>query len=267
MNIGEQLRAKNWRQGTIVDPAFNKAAFDLIQEALDADDRLVVISQSCDLLQIDDAAEPEVELLILYRIEALNGNFTNNKHPRRIHIQSHSGGGPLPYSATQQGKVRIPRSQLLDWNPAAYEFLERNQISNLARWLAARYVRAAFPDQFEENIRSVKGHDRKLRKLAKKISADVTGIYLNLSPFRDLEEGEQYSVELLALVLPGQPEDAPEIVTPMKDMEGLFRAAGIDVQMSIRAENKVPYSMFRNDFKPWDFDSISLNQDPPHELP
>lgn len=267
MSIGEVLRAAGWRQGDLLDPEHNVAVAASSHLDIADLDRVVVITQSCDLLQKNDAAEPEVELLIIRRIGEVSGNFNHNKHPRILHIQSHTSGGQLAYSATHQDKVRLPRSIMLALKKCADEFLDDHQISTLTRWLSARYVRAAFPDQFEELLRTVKDHEGKLRKKARKMSAGVTGVFLHLHPFRDLNDGEKYSAELLALVHAGQSEHAPDIVASVEAIASLFRAAGIDVRSTIRPEDKVPYSIFRNEFKPWDFDSISISENPAQALP
>lgn len=254
-------------QGSIVSPEFNGDLARYGKSPAPEDRRLVVISQSCDVVQRSDQAEPEVELLVLQPIEKLDGAFTSGKHSRNLHLNSKLAGEVASYSTTPFHKLRLPREALLAWHPSPEEFLPDREIRAITHWLAARYVRAAFPDDFEGRLRGVPKFKEKTKKQAKKISKNVRGIYLKLYPDAELGEEEVYSVQLLALVRKGCHLEDPSVVGPIEAIVELFKQAGMDVRHAIRGEDTVPYSVVVDEYRPWNFDSISLDQDPQDALP
>lgn len=268
MSLGKRLDEAEWRQGRVVQIADHGIFGERAPEILDGD-RLIVISQSCDVIKQPDDAEPAIELIVGRSIDALQGNYTYNKNSRILHTALQTTSGDFPLSLLQNDKFVVDRVLLDGLTPDADVYLEREQINTMARWLASRYDRPAFPNEFNRRIDAVKRSDKKMRNAAKKISAVVSGLFVNILPFRELDERENYSVNILALVPAGQDVDieSSEITGPVEAIANIMRAANMDVECQIRKEDQVPYSLFRNDFKPWDFDDISLRGDPPHETP
>ena len=76
-------------------------------------------------------------------------------------------------------------------------FFLREDCEILVRWLAQRYQRVAFPDAFNAMLASA---EKKRKKLHLSLAPDISGLFVELSPDRDLLCDEQYRVNLLALV-------------------------------------------------------------------
>ena len=271
MSLGKRLDEAGWRQGSIV----NVEDHATIAKELPDGARIIVISQSCDIIQPSDEAEPYVDVIVATPIDAEDGNFTYNKNPRKLHITLNTGNGDKYFQLLQIDKITTERTKLDGLIPEDGVALENSTVNVIARWLAARYLRPAFPNEFNDLINGVrkvkkKKVEKKERKAAKKISPVVSGIFLQVIPFRDLEDGESYSVNMIALV-PASNKAAdltsPEIRDPVAEIAAVMTEAGMDVSWVIRFEDKVPYSYFRDDFIVWSYEDISLANDPTDDTP
>lgn len=268
MGHGTQLDDAGWRQGSIVK-LIDHESLAPHTYAINDGDRLIVIMQSCDIIKEPDQAEPFIELIIARSIDKLDGNFTHNKNPRKLHLTIQTTSGDYPASIIQQEKLLAPRPSFIGLYPDEDVFLERHQIGNLARWLASRYQRPAFPNTFNNRIAKIANANKKLDNAAKKISSAISGLYVQILPLKELDEGENYAVNILALVPAGQDIDlkSKAITDPINAIANIMKAAQMEVVFKIETEDKVPYSLFRNDFKPWSFDHLSLRHNPAHNTP
>lgn len=268
MNPGEMLDKSGWRQGSIVKVKDHVRFGDVVLN--DPECRMIVISQSCDIInQSND--EPEIEIIVAQKINALDGNFTYNKNPRKLDLEivcSYLQEKPA-FRLKQTEKYAIEKTLFNQLTPDQDCFIEESQIHSMARWLASRYQRPAFPSVFNERlVEATKRADRKLDKAAKKISPFISGIFVNILPFSEISDDDIYSVNVLALIPEGKgiKVDEDAIKDPVEAIINIMKAAGYEVIYKICFENEVPYSIMR-DYKPWSFDHISLCNPNPHECP
>jgi hypothetical protein len=267
MSLGDVLYAAGWRQGCLLKEEDQRNVL-IGDPRLTRGARLFLISQSCDVIKTPDEAELTVELIIGRPLRVVEGNFTHNKNSRTLHITAKHLEGDRYYSMVQSDKITIKRSLLASIVPDPEAVLVMSEVRTLAMWLASRYQRAAFPNAFNQRIAAVKKSNRKLRAQANKLSASVSGLYLQLHPDKELEDGVEYSVNLLALVLAGSESDttSAEIVEPIEAMVQILEASGMEVSFKIVKENGIAFSFVR-EYSAWSFDDISLRAEPVDPLP
>lgn len=141
-------RSTPWRQGHVLPPE----ALHVLGLVRAGDDPTtvvaVVISHDCDLANDDMESEPHAEIIVGRLIEAVNGNNTHAKVPRKLHISYASPNGPRAVELIATQKQLCAKEQLANFAPLPWS-LSDAEASTLQRWLGARYRRAAFPDAFE----------------------------------------------------------------------------------------------------------------------
>ncbi|HAX97676.1 MAG TPA: hypothetical protein DCY12_01950, partial [Candidatus Atribacteria bacterium] len=97
----------------------------------------VVVSHSCDLAHHIAENEPYVELLVGEPIQALDGNFTHGKHPRKLHLPIHlSGRENQAVEFVPWRRHIVERQSLLENEPDRERYLLREEITVLAAWMA-----------------------------------------------------------------------------------------------------------------------------------
>ena len=262
-SIGERISDNNWSQCCIVQ---NKELQRIVELPLGTPTAfLVVISQSCDLVHPTLEDEPYVECIECHPIEKEDGNFTHGKNPRRLHLSISNGVGGrdqaveiLPYQIH-----RFDRVIMEGIFPSKEYYLSEIACRILTLWLAARYVRAAFPDEFNNRINRVK---KKLKKKASLLVESVTGIYIQILPDREIAEEDVYSVNLLALVSVSFGGELAAVESTISEYASLMQDQCMEVQFKVLKENVVSVSTIRS-YRQLDWDHISLRSNPPAELP
>jgi hypothetical protein len=82
--MGGQPPDNPWRQGHVL-PAASARELGLVHNEADDDPVALVISHDCDIVASNDK-EPDCEVIPGRHIELPDGNFTNAKNPRRLHL-------------------------------------------------------------------------------------------------------------------------------------------------------------------------------------
>ena len=131
-----------------------------------------------------------------------------------------------------------------------------NQLNGYVHWLASRYTRPALPTTFNNRIaRSDSKNKRK--KIAKSLDAGLSGIYVEISPNKELPENEDYSVNLLGLIAAGYTDDRGDIENKIEKYAEFMRSANMDVLVSVRSEDEISVAVF-NRFQRFYYDDLSL---------
>jgi hypothetical protein len=178
-----QRQGTEWRQGQVLS---NDTALALGLISPDGPGRTVVVmvSHDCDITRAVER-EPDVEFIVGRRIAAL-GADTNAKTARRLHIAFHTDKGDVPVELIATDKVRLPKQRVLDTAPRGTWSLEPEDLVTLQQWLASRYRRAAFADEFERRLKE------KPARLDRKIVAALKGAGPHvLAVFFDVDEGHE----------------------------------------------------------------------------
>ena len=126
--------------------------------------------------------------------------ISSGRNPRALRLsQVPVQGRDIPLDLVVHDRWAIPRALLAEERPA--DSLPDAERRLVAEWLAKRYIRAAFPTAFDYRWR---GKSKGWRKLLKKYSPLIQGVYLRLHTLRELPNDRPYRCHLLLAV----PENA-----------------------------------------------------------
>ena len=194
-------RTIGWRQGHIL-PEQAAAALEL---ATGADALVMVVSHDCDLANANLDDEPYVEVIAGRRLQSSDPNLANLKSARTLHLTITCEGRTQCIELTAAGKQLVPKSALAAWRPDPSYRLDADNFFTLRRWLAARYDRAAFPDQFERRMFRETDLAERINKVAKKegVNRVVSGIYFEVSPREELDPAVPYDLTVVLVYTPG----------------------------------------------------------------
>lgn len=165
-----------WRQGHVL-PDEGAKALGLLSDAANAE-VAIVVSHDCDLAQ-DPSVEPSVEVIIGRRIGAVDGNFSYAKNARRLHLTFSGGSERIIAEVIARFKISIKKEQLVKYEPVNTTKLTAAEHTILQRWLASRYRREAFPDEFDKRLEETGLRDR-LGRILKSSGSSISAIYFDV---------------------------------------------------------------------------------------
>lgn len=212
----ESPSLRDWRQGSILSES---AARDLIAASIGDPDAhcVVLISHDCDIGNV--AKEPDAEVIVGRFVDAVDGGLTGGKSSRTLHL-SWSRSDRIRHVELSATKKRyIPKSVLTTSRPDTRYELEQDNLATLRFWLAARYNRAAFPDEFNDRLKSTRVLEDLLRIL-KPLGNLVTGVYVRLDTQEELPSEHPtppYCVKMFVVFAPGE--------EPLESLERAEKAA------------------------------------------
>jgi|SRR5581483_2581421 len=199
-------RQTPWRQGhTLTSEA--AAALRLVENP--AKSLAIVITHDCDLTQNPDV-EPNVELIIGSRIDTADGNFTHAKNPRRLHLPVLENDKPAWIDLRATNKRLVSKETLADYLPNDGVILTPNNKSVLQRWLAARYRRSAFPDEFDRRLQKT-GLSKRIAKILEPLSTSLIAVFFDVDQGRDTERKGPEDLYTLTIVLLYSTEHDPDV--------------------------------------------------------
>lgn len=204
----EWNRDTPWRQGFLLgDDAID--ALGLRYAKKPEHTIVVVATHDCDLAQ-DPQFEPVVEVVVGC-LAVKDGNCTHAKNARKLHIEF-TGDVPFWAEFEATAKVGIEKLRLNEYSPRFDVRLRPEDHAVLQMWLASRYRRSAFADEFERRL-------TKETKLAEKIAKSV-------KPHGELIIGIFFDVDEGAEVARNGPDDTYKLdITILHQAEPDFSAA------------------------------------------
>lgn len=277
--MAEWARGTPWRQGALLPrDATDALGFGLPQED-PAGTAVVVVSHDCDLVQPPDV-EPKVEVISGRRIAGPDGNYTHGKNPRRLHLplDGDAAAGWVELEATR--KRDVEKRDLASYQPDATCFLTAGAKSILQRWLAARYRRAAFPDEFNDRLHRT-GLAERLTRIMSKGGALISAVLFDLDNGEEIvrtDADDPYGLEIYLLYgTRADPDAAAAAAEGVKgQIEQAFRRACYDAGRGrwrqIELVDCLPVSdqaltVAQSEMlKRWHADYISLRADPAQEI-
>lgn len=197
-----------WRQGHVLSPEavihLELASAESAQQV-----RAVVISHDCDLANDNLDAEPEVEVLVGGVAAALNGNFAWGKSPRTLHLQVQKAEGTEVLELVQTTKRRVLKTALAKFLPSAEYSMDQPGLSTLRSWLATRYNRAAFADNFVKRLGAAQA-DERLARLLKSSGDLISFVYFRMEGGHTVEreDGDPYAFNIVLVFAPGDDAEA-----------------------------------------------------------
>lgn len=275
--MSEWSRNTTWRQGTLLSKESMSA---LLPDAVaDGFEVAVVVSHDCDLAQ-SASEEPFVEVILARYLDIANedGNYSFAKNPRVLHVPLRQQASPFVLELLAGDKVKFPKEG--DGGLAHHEpdqlRLSADQVNTLQHWLAARYRRAAFPDEFDRRLnRETKLRDD-LAKILKPLGNEIVSIFFDVDEGKEIPHSgadEPYSLGIYLLYRtdadPGASEAAAvaaaeKIVAKFeekcRDDSGHWRWIELAYCDPI-ADSALTYAQ-SNSFKKWQADHMSLRAQP-----
>ena len=142
----DSIKRRGWLQWSCISSAdlpsvLRSTALDRALASLDKDARLLVVSQSCDLVHHSFESEPFAEA---YLCEPLapdapeNGNLTAGKNPRELLVPFTVDGVERLHRLHSKGRLLLPRQRLADIDPDPALMVPPSSIRILQRWLINR---------------------------------------------------------------------------------------------------------------------------------
>lgn len=187
-----------WRQGSVLSRDHAVALGVLKADAPD-EACAVVITHDCDIAVPASGAEPCIELIVGTRIGKADPELTTTKSLRRIHLPVSHNDDQASLDLSIHSRVSVAKAGFEFWNPSSATQLEPRAKRDLRRWLAARYARESFPNNFNvrlERAGITKGIERILSGDNGKV---VTDIYFKIEgdPMAELSEDSPYALRIL----------------------------------------------------------------------
>lgn len=223
-----------WRQGHFLE-ADAVAAFGLTCDDGCGPAAVVVISHDCDLAQSSDV-EPTVEVMVGRVIDgAANGNYTHCKNPRRLHVDCTAGRSPCVVELDTARRHFVAKESVDETLPSLAGYVPNTLLrmagkerNILQLWLAARYRRSAFPDEFDRRLKEETGVAERLANVFKDSGRHVAAVFFDIDEgLENKREGPNDAYELLVTLLystdqdPGAAEAAANAAA--RRVEEIFR--------------------------------------------
>lgn len=253
-DYGKRLERAGWLQGNVVSSRYIRYIFDSANSVIGIDFAdysdtskiaFIVASQSCD---IANRHHPYVELSFALEIDKLNSAYMHNNHPRRLHLRTYEAGGDgintRAFETNIHQKIFISKNFLLEVDYDNSVLLDDQTTRDYKYWLAAQYSRPALPTSFNDRLRAADPKN-KLKKNAKKLHESTTGIYIELFPFAEIPESDNYSLNLLILLTENANGNDEKIASASSNIAELFRTAGMDVQVRVVRETDISVAVLR----------------------
>lgn len=184
-DAGERLRALGWHQGALVEIP----CASLANEKVDPQ-RAIVASQDCDIVALT-SIERDVDLLPVVLKDEPEPDLLFGKNPRQLCVALDDGRyGTIDV----RRRLTLAKESLSTIPPLAQSSVSEKDRKVLAKWLAKRYSRPAFPDAFNERLASQR---RKLERLSKRDeSKTLTAVFMMLDTEEELDSSRDYKVVL-----------------------------------------------------------------------
>lgn len=201
----DSIKQRGWLQWSFIGQndlpfVLKSTALERSQASSDLGTRMLIVSQSCDLVHHSYAAEPFAEAYLCAPLPvdaAQDGNLTAGKNPRELQVPFMANGEECWYRLHSSGRVLLPRQRLAAIDPDPKLLLSSTSVRILQRWIINRIVRAAFPDVFNERTRKAL---TKLEGQLKKKGTSLLGLCVNVTPWEELPEEKAYLVDFVGLV-------------------------------------------------------------------
>jgi hypothetical protein len=265
-----------WRQGNALTNE-SSVALGVVRAENAGSAIAVVISHDCDLAQSPET-EPSVEIIVAKRIDAANGNFTHAKNSRRLHVAYTVDGTTTYFDMQAQGKREIKKDDLVEYEPSPTIVIKPKDRSILQRWLAARYRRAAFPEEFERRLNDT-GVSKRIAKILEPLGRHLVAVFFDVDDGEERERKGAEDLYALRIDLLYSTENDPAAALEAAEkaaatIAAAFRDRCLDpgagwkwielVGCEPISDEAMTYAM-STQLKRWNMDYLSLRADPPAE--
>ena len=186
-----------WRQGHVLTP--EAAAALGIRRPDNEPPVAVVVSHDCDLAQ-DVAQEPDVEVIVGRYVSHVDGNFSFGKNPRTLHLDVAVGSDAHSVELTSGAKRQVAKDDLGRFTPLNQAGMSAPGRTTLQRWLASRYRRCAFADEFETRLTNLKVRDG-IGKVLKKNGHHISAVYFDVDQGKEVIRSGPHDTYALSIYI------------------------------------------------------------------
>jgi hypothetical protein len=181
------LRGHGWQQGSVLPPSVVVAAQKKSRWphhiAVGPDDWLIVVSHACDLRNRKPENEPDVEVLVArpYAGKKADSRETHGKNSRRLHFEGEVSRTTIRLVAHANERFAIDRLLLADAPPDQQRVVGHPgqtpdpTLQVLITWITKRYLRQAFPDEFDQVACQAK---QKVDEFLIKHAGEILGVFI-----------------------------------------------------------------------------------------
>jgi len=228
----DKLMSQGWQQGSIIS---SESLTDLPEELSNCP-HFLILSQTCDVLSHNLNSEPTVELLPLKLLpkQKPDKNLANTYNPRRIQFQISIEGNEKWVESSIKDILLYPREKLEHFAPKASVEISPSRLRDLCIWRAARYLRPAFPETFEDALKTKfvsKNSEEKIvfaefQALVAEHHALLGDLMITLEPEGELADGDFYTVKIIILMKPqlyAVPSNLATVKQVAKDIKTLLK--------------------------------------------
>jgi hypothetical protein len=269
----EWQRSTPWRQGSILNRRMLSSCDRTSADLPEGIDVAIVVSHDCDIAA-DPGVEPGIEVIPINFVTKENGSLTHAKNPRRLHLNltRRSTGEQYFGEFKATDKYQIPKEQFAGLLPSEEYMLAPEELEILRRWLAARYRRHAFSDEFEKRFKKV---EQKLREILMPSSNHLRAILFYVD--EDLgtglaEDSAPYPVDMLLIYTSDDASEESLKVAEAakakieKTFQNKYRHAGEWHEIELRScdvisDNAITYKQYLQ-FAEWRCEDLSLRSGP-----
>ena len=252
------LEELGWRQCSIVVGQDLPGLKEAVNNYLD-DDIFIVLPYSCAVVQMNFQKEPNVELFRVRKVEKKDKGLQFGRNPRQLQIEVQNGNEAFFVNGTIHDRFFIEHSLFIAKSPDVNFTLNETEKTIVKNWFAKRYIRNAFPTEF--NIRA-KTATIALNKSLKSDSDldELIVVYLILDP-SDVEISdaeEPYDIEVLFLVKESGSQNEDIIKIKNQFEKNLNDCNGIMLSnIELRSDTDTLLSEYREFIRLDDYDFIS----------
>lgn len=269
--MAEWNRNTPWRQGHLLSQDAI-TALGLRHAARSEQTVVIVASHDCDLAQAPEG-EPKIEIVIGCLVTDKDGNCTHAKNARKLHVEF-VGGDTFWAEFEATAKSSIEKLKLNEFYPRSDVHLTAENHTIFQMWLASRYRRSAFPDEFERRLTQETKLADKIAKAVRPHGELITGVFFDVDEGAEVVRSgpdDTYTLDISILYDPdvdaaehAADEVANTIKTAFKDK--LFTSTQQWLHIELRfcehiAESTLSYADFKR-LKRWRLEHISLAADP-----
>lgn len=274
--MGEWSRETHWHQGSVL-PDDASEALALTHPESPERTFVVVISHDCDLAA-DPDREPLVELVTGRIVDTINAD-SHAKSARRLQIEFQGPQELMAVELSAAHKSFVQKVDLAPFDPRTDIRLDAQGLSILQRWLAARYRRAAFPDEFERRLKEAK-LPRRIEKALNAAGKHVIAVFFDVDGGEDAQRNGPDDLYRLGIYLlydtsQNEPDAEAAAQSAAEQIEKAFESAFQSEDKSWR-DIRLEYCDVMSDhamsygnsllFKQWRLEHISLEDDPQQPL-
>lgn len=266
------LEENNWLQGSFVSCEDLELLRRMSDDIPEGEIYLITASQSCDACASEDKEE-FIEFSIARAIEKVDGNYLYNKNPRRLHLKAEINDADEEFKTLclellAQEKIRLKKKDIEEIKkirPCRNITLRDTTISQYANWLAARYNRPALPSAFEKRFNDAWNRGNRDKKMDR-VSESVIGVYVDIFPDKELNDTQNYDIDLLFLITEKVKEDS-DFFQEIKALAEVYKQALTDANCNlggviIKTKQEVSIATLES-YKRLIYDNLSYKNDQP----